>query len=303
MAREGAAKTKSHASGEARATKPKASGRPKAIESDTSIPSADNQALQSLLSNRMGSGPKVHEGRTADSILSGVGASGAAVGQNILLSRSLNGAARQSVLRHEMRHVDQVGGRDVDVSRPITLGARGDAWERGASGTGSPGIGADPQVLRRNDDLMTSIDDSGVCEMEPEPTTDGEGTDAEGDDAGVCLDPTQIDVRPLSNSELIAKGVEVRGYFEDAEVCSDEITAWRQLNTEIEDERQRRVAAGYVFMSTARDAMPANLLELIPGDAPGVTQVFVADPEVAGGFADGNLNGVVMTVDQFNAYI
>lgn len=158
---------------------------------------AGNQALQSVLSagrSAPGPGPAIHEGHVADLVLSDLGARGAAVGRNILLSRSLGAAERASVLGHEMRHVAQTGGRDVDPAAPLSLGSRGDRWERAARGTGDPGSGADPQVIRRDGPPVSSPgDESGVCEPGDSPplaSLPEADTDA---DAGTCdVDETAV---------------------------------------------------------------------------------------------------------------
>lgn len=308
-------------------------------------PAVANQALQSLLASRpapAGSGPRVHEGQAADRVLSELGARGAAVGQNILLSRSLSAAERISVLRHEMRHVDQTAGRDVDPSAAIRLGPRGDRWERAASGDGDQRTGADPQVIRRNDPTMSSVDDdTGVCEADETPAASDPDADT---DAGTCevdedallgsgaapltsteeielssdpsqqvcappyanasFDPEAVDVPGMRNDTLNSESLRVDTWVDEHGFVSPrhvDLGAYQRLRQRLKAERAVRVQVGHLWMTTAVDPTPDELLML--NASAGETVIVRVNQSIASGVPSESFPGPIMTRQQFDDHM
>lgn len=307
---------------------------------------AGNQALRSLLTggrSAAGPGPAIHEGHTADRVLSGLGARGMAVGRNILLSRSLGAAERASVLGHEMRHVAQTGGRDVDPFAPLSIGPRGDRWERAARGTGDPDTGADPQVIRRDDPPMSSPgDDAGVCEPgdSPPPASLPEA----GTDAGTCdvdetsllssgseplttageielssdparqicalpyanasFDPEAVDVAGMRNDTLNSESLRVDAWVDEHSFMSPrhaDLGAYQRLRQRLRAERAVRVQLGHLWMTTAVEATPDELLML--NASAGETVIIRVDQSIAAGVPNQSFPGPIMTRQQFDDHM
>ncbi|MBI3188492.1 MAG: hypothetical protein HYZ31_11595 [Gammaproteobacteria bacterium] len=93
--------------------------------------------------------PRIHENSVAQTILSSNNKLGAALGQDILLANNLGPIKRQKVLRHEMRHAEQVNGGETNFNQPIRRSKAGDVFERNASQPyAEPRRKADPQTIR-----------------------------------------------------------------------------------------------------------------------------------------------------------
>ncbi|MBS0641749.1 MAG: hypothetical protein JSS43_17945, partial [Proteobacteria bacterium] len=116
------------------------------------------------------------------------------------------------------------------------------------------------------------------------------------------VDPTQIDARSLTNAELLEQALQARQMLESFNDCGPEWEAWTQLQREIEDDRQRRIGIGFVFLAAAKNETPVDLITLQPGPA-GSTAVVIADPAMALGTSDVTLSGPIMTIRQFDAYL
>jgi hypothetical protein len=84
----------------------------------------------------------VHRGAAVDRALDRWQAGAAAVGRRVFLPTD----GGQELLAHELMHVAQNDGRDADLARPVTMGSRTAAAERGTAIHTTP----DPQVLRRS---------------------------------------------------------------------------------------------------------------------------------------------------------
>ena len=306
-------------------------------------PGLPNQALQSLLAPGGGAGPapRIHQGHVADGVLAGLGARGAAVGRNILLARGLGASERASVLRHELRHVAQTGGRDVDPGRPIRLGPQGDAWECAAAGGGDPGAGADPQVIRRDDPPMSSLDDAGgcdadaasatsypeadtdagTCELEPAtfetsgpaPLTEAEEIELATDPAHqVCaepyalasFDPEAVEVAGMRNDTLNSEAIRVDAWVDGHSFMSPrdvDLSAYERLQQRLKAERAVRVQLGHLWMATAVDPAPEELLML--NASSGETVIIRVDQSIATGVPNQSFPGPVMTRQQFDDHM
>ncbi|MBG0738445.1 DUF4157 domain-containing protein [Paeniglutamicibacter antarcticus] len=93
----------------------------------------------------------VHRGPGVDASLRSWQALGATVGQHVLLRTG----AGSDVMRHELSHVLQNRGQDVDLSQGVTMGAPGAAAETSPTMLVNPG----PQVIRRRIDNFEDPDD------------------------------------------------------------------------------------------------------------------------------------------------
>lgn len=120
--------------------------------------------------------------------------------------------------------------------------------------------------------------------------------------AGRSDDPTLIDVPALSNRSLIELGIETRGQILGFIETSPETEAWADLERRIEAERALRVTSGFVFMAAARTSVPDLLLQLVPGEIPGTTAIYVAFPEFALGTPHESIPGIILTEEQLKAY-
>jgi hypothetical protein len=140
-----------------------------------------------------------------------------------------------------------------------------------------------------------------------DPALDADAPDAAGPTSDTpvgsqTVDPALIDVRSLTNADLIAQAVETRQMIASFKSCGPESEAWEQLKREIDDDRKSRIQAGFVFLAEAKESTPATLIQLQPG-APGVTAIVIADPVTAYGPPDVALTGPIMTIAQMDAYL
>jgi hypothetical protein len=141
-----------------------------------------------------------------------------------------------------------------------------------------------------------------------DPALDAGAPDAAGPTSDTpvgsqTVDPALIDVRSLTNADLIAQAVETRQMIASFKSCGPESEAWEQLKREIDDDRKARILTGFVFLAEAKESTPAALIQLQPGAAPGVTAIVVADPATAYGPPDVTLTGPIMTLAQMDAYL
>jgi hypothetical protein len=103
-------------------------------------PGNDRRAVESATGRPVDA--RVHRGPAVDVALSSWDARAAAVGRDVLMPDSYR--TTSAMMRHELTHVVQSGGRDVDLSRPVSMGDRAAPEETGVV----PGSGG-PQVVRR----------------------------------------------------------------------------------------------------------------------------------------------------------
>lgn len=150
----------------------------------------------------------------------------------------------------------------------------------------------------------------GFCAAESSNAVSSYGEDScetplpdDGGNLRFTVDPSRIDARSLSNRELVETGIDARERIGNFRESSPETMAWKQLEQEVEDERLARVELGFVFMAAAREGLPTAIMQLVPGDVPGATGIYVADPEIAFGPKDTHLAGVIMTPAQLNEYL
>lgn len=296
---------------------------------------AGNLALQKEYRGDMG--VRLHQGGAAQKVLDEFAAPGAALGQNILLSRTLAASQRERVLRHEQRHVEQVSGRDVDPQRPLRLGRRNDRWERAAMGSGAPGTGADPQALRLfSPESENSTQPYGEC-REGEPTGD-DSADAAGSvnepmsltdaseplvsmpqeslssetEQSICqqpfanasFDPEAVDVAGMRNDTLNSESIRVDRWISDNGYVSpphDDFAAYRRLQQRLRGERNTRVQTGFLWMTTAVDPAPDQFYMLHASS--GETIIISVTPELATGVPNRSFPGPIMTRQQFDDHL
>ena len=280
---------------------------------------------------------KIFESPATDQALNMLGAPGAAIGQNILLSSRLNDTGRDQVLRHELRHVAQVDNRPFDMGASLRLGSHGDAWERAAKGSGSPGAGANPQVLRlyspgeentseafgectpddaqhvEADAATCSLDDTPVLEGSREPLTSMPEEQLSSEpELAVCqqpfadasFDPEAVDVAGMRNDALNAESIQVDAWISDNGYVSPahtDLGAYRRLQQRLRAERNIRVQTGHLWMTTAVEPAPENFY-MLNGNS-GETTIISVDPEIATGVPNESFPGPIMTQQQFNDHM
>lgn len=312
------------------------SNRGVATQSARAMHVGSNQSIQSLLNASAGPGPFVHQSSQVDGILQGISAGGAAIGQNILLSRSLSGQNRADVLHHEMRHVAQVSGRNFNPSAALRLGARNTPHERAARSAGHPGHGADPQVIRRDDPPWSTPEDQGVCELDPSADADVDAGTCEIDENAVLenttepltsvntqelttdparqicqvpfaeasFDPELIDVPGMRNDTINSESIRVDEWISQHSLMSpvhDDLSAYRRLQQRLKAERAVRVQTGHLWMTTAVDPTPDELLMLHASS--GETTIIRVDQSIASGVPIQSFPGPVMTRQQFDDHM
>jgi hypothetical protein len=160
---------------------------------------------------------------------------------------------------------------------------------------------AAPQVCDPNNYQPEDSDKTATADRNgDEPRQTDAQPDATG---GVTQDPATIDVRSMSNADLIAEAIEIDEQIASFKVSSPESAAWEKLKAEAADERRRRIQMGFVFLAEQKARSPALLVQLTGGAKPGVTSVIIADSGVALGTPDVTLTGPIMSSEQFQAYL
>ena len=114
----------------------------------------------------------IHSSPRSDLVLNRFGAPGITVGDQILLSTALEQRFRQRVLKHELNHVRQAGGRRPDHYDHLSLGPQGTQEERQASAAQAVGSRIESYDLNR------------VRRFDP---SEGDQTPAEGTSAAPVL--------------------------------------------------------------------------------------------------------------------
>ena len=105
------------------------------------IPAADRAPVETATGQSL-SPSLLHRGPAADAILGALGARGATAGRHVFINSGIDGNRRGSVLRHELAHVAQAGGRMPDLGRPLRLGRDDSTTERQAHRVAAnPGFG------------------------------------------------------------------------------------------------------------------------------------------------------------------
>lgn len=266
--------------------------------------------------------PQLHEDHISEAILDRLATPGLTVGQHMLLSRRLVGARRSEVLRHELGHAAQTGGRNPRSGARLRLGPRGDSWERGVGRTPEPrGSFADPQVVRRFEPgagdseegvceapPLSAEPDEAACTVDPEGSGDGDGlTGQEVDPASAVCEPANppsfyaddIDVPGLRNDELNVQSLRVDDWFTEhgGEVENPDRVEYTKLRARLKRERTERVQQGHLWLAIAERTAPRELYMLMPGGDR--THIISVHPEIALGVPDQSYPGPIMTVDQF----
>jgi hypothetical protein len=232
----------------------------------------------------------------------------------------------RDLLGHELVHAGQYAAFGAGAA-PVSRGHEASEAEArtlapkvlgGEPGAAAPRAAPAASVNRDGPPGTVQISSAApqVCDpnsFEPEggdqtSTTDQNGggrqqTDARPDGVGLTRDPATIDVRSMSNADLIAEAIEIDEKIASFRVSSPESAAWDGLKVEATDERRRRIQMGFVFLAEQKARSPALLVQLTGGAKPGVTSVVVADPAVALGTPNVTLTGPIMSAEQFQAYL
>ncbi len=135
------------------------------------------------------------------------------------------------------------------------------------------------------------------------PVTKPEGQNEADPSSKSTIDPSTIDLRALSNADLITRNLEATDFIAKSAVSDAETEAWRQLQRELADERTRRIGLGFIFLAEQTDSSPAALYQMRSGSAVGTVEIVTADTAAAMGPPDISLGGGIMTLRQVRAYI
>lgn len=268
--------------------------------------SAETSTGQSLADIRLDHGTKAAEATARN------GAEALTVGRNIFIRPERwapDTESGRTLLGHELIHAAQNATFGRGTAR--SLSERGDSAEReaerlaprvleGKSGAARP-FSAPRAMIGRQ---QSGGDTASTMPAPPFPTgpTSTPDSDPEGT-AGATLDPALINVRALTNADLIMRGVEASQFLAKATTTSLETEAWRQLQREIRDERTRRVGLGFIFLAEQTDTTPAALYQMRGGAAPGTIEIVTVDGAAAMGSADVTLTGGILSQNQIRAYI
>lgn len=254
----------------------------------------DNQTAQRL------PGPRIHEDEAARALLRGTGRPGAALGQDVFVEPGLSPARRERVVRHELRHAAQVGGRETDPSQPVRVASTPDRFESDAASVAGGVVGgADPQTLR----FFGEDEEGGVCRAEPEATScEAEPSFLESASVQPSFFADAIDVPGLRNDELNAESLQVDDWLAQERNYSDpDQPEYIKLRDRLKAERTARVRRGHLWLTTATRETPTSFYMLQPGA--GRTDIIDVYPEVALDVPRVSLPGPVMTLRQFHDHM
>ena len=267
---------------------------------------------------------RLHRGEGAREVTAAAGARAAQWRNHVFVRPDLyspQSSEGRKLLGHELVHASQ-GRGGAGAAR--ALSSPHDPAEieadklRSAVLSGVPGAARPSRPASASVSLDPLTDDPAdvsalpreVCgpdAMDPdgETTDDTAGEVPAEDDAGMgyCVDPTLIEVSILTNEELILQGIEASNMIASFISTDQETEDWLNLESEIETERGVRVNQGFVFMATAKDAVPTELFQLAPGPMPGTTGIYVAFPDIALGIDAVSLEGVILSKEQLAAYL
>jgi hypothetical protein len=236
-----------------------------------------------------------------------------------------HGAGRD-LLGHELVHAGQYaafgagaapvsGGHESSEAEARTLapkvlgGEPGTAAPRAAPAAtvnreGPPGTdqvsSEAPQVCDPNN--FTSEGEGQTSSSEADPKANKPAEPA-SDGLDFTEDPTAIDVRSMDNLDLIIQTNETNKIIARFRVSSPETAAWHQLKLEIEEERRRRIARGFIFLADTENDLPGSYFSLRPGKRSRDWLIITTDSQVAYGPPDVTLSGPIMTWRQIDAYI
>ncbi len=232
-------------------------------------------------------------------------------------------AAGRTLLGHELVHAAQNAAFGPGTARQWS--ERGDSAEReaerlapqvlgGVPGSARPASAPQAMIGRQQaggDAPATTPAPQASTAPSTTPTStattsssDASSPAPRSEPAGVAsIDPSRINVPTLTNGEMIRRDAEAADILARANTTTPETEGWRQLRREIREERTRRVAKGFIFLSEQTDSTPAALYQMRAGSAPGTIEIVTADTRVALGSADVTLTGGIMSQRQVRAYI
>jgi hypothetical protein len=272
---------------------------------------------------------RLHRGPEAEAFTGYAGARAAQWRNHIFIRPDLyqpDSTAGRDLLGHELVHAGQFSAFGAGQG---TLSSRADASEGEARALAPKVLGGEPGSARptatpaaavnREENFTSSLPpqicdpnswtpDGGSSQSDASQTSSVQQSTPAGPAStspvgAQTRDPRMVDVRSLTNEDLIAEAVSTRQMIDSFTATSPESEAWAQLKREIDDDRRRRIQAGFVFLAEAREQTPTQLVQLQPGAAMGATAIVVADPRLAMGTADVTLTGPIMTAAQMTAYL
>lgn len=213
---------------------------------------------------------RIHTGTGADRAVRNVGARAFALGTDIAFADGQyrpDTTAGLHLLAHEVAHV--------------ALGHEG---------------------LRRDDDAaLASLPEAPVCEALPASGGTSRISDPATTTHGADYDPCRVDVRSLTNYDLLAEyanalrvvhaGRGAAGYFD-----------YRNLQRRLIGERDRRVELGHAWLAEMPSGLPEQIYQIV--DGPGGSFSVVASPgNVVAGAPEGGSAAPCMTWAQFERFL
>jgi hypothetical protein len=228
----------------------------------------------------------------------------------------------RDLLGHELVHAGQYaafgagtapvsGGHEASEAEARTLAPKVLGGEPGAA---APRAAPAASVNREGPPGADQVSSEAPLVCDPDALTEGDNqtssSQADADPAepvsdglDFTQDPTTIDVQSLTNGEFIAQARETKRVISRFRVSSAETAAWDQLKLELEDERKRRIARGFIFLADTTEETPSAFYTLQAGKRSSDWLILTEHAYVAYGPADVTLTGPIMNWRQINAYI
>jgi hypothetical protein len=228
----------------------------------------------------------------------------------------------RDLLGHELVHAGQYaafgagaapvsGGHEASEAEARSLAPKVLSGEAGAA---APRAAPAASVNREGPPGTEEISSEAPQVCDPDAMTEGDGQtlstdpDAEpaepvSDGLDFTQDPTDIDVQTLTNADFIAQVRETKRVISRFKVSSLETEAWEQLKLELEVERKRRIARGFIFLADTTEETPAAFYTLQAGKRSRDWLILTEGADVAYGPPDVELTGPIMNWRQISAYI
>jgi hypothetical protein len=227
----------------------------------------------------------------------------------------------RDLLGHELVHAGQYaafgagaapvsGGHEASEAEARTLAPKVLSGEPGtAAPRAAPAASVNREGPPGTDDISSEAPQ--VCDPDAMTEGDNQTSSSQADDTAEPVsdgldftqDPTTIDVQSLTNGEFIAQARETKRVISRFRVSSAETGAWDQLKREIDDERRRRIARGFIFLADTTEETPSAFYTLQAGKRSSDWLILTEHAYVAYGPADVTLTGPIMNWRQINAYI